>query len=277
MIESGVTTAVDLGPWRSAVNWGFAQAELGRPARGWDVHQAMEEWAAEQRALSTRQRMVREPTTARYVQRIVSLGLRASGVRLLRIAVLLVLALFGMRAATVGGCQPGDARFVRSGAFVFKFRCVKKWPALREHPQDRVRECPADPEHPRAQVLRVLRRAYRADRDFVCTCLRQEMPRVRMSHEQLLRRLETGAATQITRWMRELVPQPDQYGVRMVGGSVLASHSWRIMFSSACEAVPYAAERVQRDAFWRAAESRAPYIRPFAYSQYLALLYDHLA
>ena len=280
LIESGVTTAVCFTPWQSAVNWGFAQAEMGRPARGWDVKQAVDEWNAEQRSRSTRQALVREPTTAMYVRRLVHLGRESESgsVQLRWCAVLLLMALYGMRAATLGGCQKGDVRFV-GRTLVFAFRCVKKWPELRERPAPRERQWPTDSRHPRAMVLAVIRRAWRTDHDFVCTALLQAMPVATRAvpHEKFVDALERQASASITKAMRSLIPDPGRFGVRMGAGTVVASHSFRIMFSSACAAVPYVEERVLRDAFWRSPESRKPYVRPFAFSQWLALLYDHLA
>jgi hypothetical protein len=286
LIEKGITRACELNVWRSALNHAFARMELGRPARGYDVQVVINEWNAEQVAArgerdraERRQRLVRAPTTERWVRRLVELGSQP-GIprsRLFSIAVILLAVLFGMRAHTLGGCQAGDCHFICDTAglphtLVYMFRCVKKWPELRTSPAARERKWPDDSGHPRASVMRVIWRAYRRDRDFVVTALASQVP-ARASVEVV----ETRASAVVTEWVRGLIPDPSAYGVNMTGGTHLASHSPRIMFASACDAVPYPRNRVRHELFWRSEQSMLPYIRLFPYSQWLALLYDFLS
>lgn len=283
LVESGVTRAVDMGVWRSAINNGFAREELGRPARGFDVQQILNEWNADQLAtrelaLGGRKLASRMPPSPAWVQELVRLGQRASGSRLQKIAVILLAVLFGMRAATLGGCRPGDCFFRSPAVLVFMHRCVKKWPELRLFPGVRERtdpgnaRCAVGGKHPRAQVMKIIRRASSADADFVVTVLSAQVP-VNATDDEI----EKLASSQITGWMRALIPNPEKFGVVLEGGDFLASHSPRIMLASACDAVPYMRARVQRELFWRAAASHERYIRVYPYSKWLAALYDFFA
>lgn len=277
LIEEGITVAKKFLPWQAAINHGFAQAELGRPARGFDVAQAMQAWDADQVSRTVPKGASRAPLSEAYVRRLLYLGQVAVGPRLYKIAILLTMVLFGMRAATIGGCVSGDC-FWRDGILVFMFRCVKMWPELRVRPARRARRCPRDRAHPRSQVMRVIRRAARADPDFVPHTVRIVHVRAQaLKGEQLAKMYEREASSVISGWMRELIPDPARFGVSVLGDEYVASHSPRILLASACDVVPYARVRVRQECFWRSETSQLSYIRPFQYSSWLAKLYDFLA
>ena len=71
LIDEGVTVAKTFLPRQAAINHGFAQAELGRPARGFDVAQAMQAWDADQ--------LTRNGTEGRVTRAVVG-GLRAPAI-----------------------------------------------------------------------------------------------------------------------------------------------------------------------------------------------------
>ena len=68
----------------------------------------MQAWDADQVTRTVPKGASRAPLSEAYVLRLLHLGQVAVGPRLCKIAILLVMVLFSMRAATIGGCVPGD-------------------------------------------------------------------------------------------------------------------------------------------------------------------------
>ena len=126
--------------------------------------------------------------------------------------------------------------------------------------------------------MRVIRRAAKADPDFIPNTVRVVHTRVQaLKGEEMAKVYEREASSVICGWMRELIPDPTRFGVSVLGDEFVASHSPRIMLASACDVVPYSRIRVRQECFWRSETSQLGYIRPFQYSSWLAKLYDFLA
>ena len=277
-LADGVSVDKDLNAWRSSINHQFARAELGRPARGFDVQKVIRNYhdfqLARKFAAGVEVEEFRVPTTQRCVERLTQLGMVTTGVRRKKCASLLWLALFGPRAATLGGYEAGDATLSRRHGARYCLRRVKKQPLLRMTPAVRFRSWPTDPAHPRARALRVVRRCLREDPHalgYCARCVKQ------LSDGRVLTdgRLEGAAAKLVTAWMRDLLGNEE---VGIPTGSFIASHSWRIMLISACDAVPgISRETIRRETLHKTEASMLPYVRVFPNLRFFRLFYDDLS
>lgn len=276
-LAGGISVDKDLNAWRSAINHQFARAELGRPARGFDVQKVIDEYhdfqLAAKAAAGVEVEAFRVPTNQRCVERLTRLGMVTTGVARKKCASLLWLALFGPRAATLGGYERGDAALSRRQGARYALRRVKKQPLLRFSPAVRYRSWPADPKHPRARAMRVIRRCLRDDPDALGYCARCV---ARAAEGKALPdgKLEGAAARIVTAWMRDLL---DMGKVGIPAGSFIASHSWRIMLISACDAAPgISRDTIRRETLHKTEASMLPYVRDFPNLRFFRLFYDDL-
>jgi hypothetical protein len=160
---------------------------------------------------------------------------------------------------------PGDAAINRDGSR-FQLRAVKRHPELRLAPALRTRSWPASKKHPRAVTLRFLHRLLTDEPDALLLCAR----RVGLSSDS---QLEGASAALITRWMRALLVNSR---VGVAPGTYLASHSWRIMLISACDAAGIARDVVRRETLHKTEQAMLPYIRPFPALRFFRQYYDDL-
>ena len=87
-------------------------------------------------------------------------------------------------------------------------------------------------------------------------------------------KLEGAAARIVTAWMRDLL---DMGKVGIPAGSFIASHSWRIMLISACDAAPgISRDTIRRETLHKTEQAMLPYIRPFPALRFFRQYYDDL-
>ena len=122
-LADGVSEDKDLNAWRSAINHYFAEAELGRPLRGFDINKVI---TGHGRLLVKRKKAVgkeleefRVGCTKLHVMYLCKIGLLVKGKLLSIVALLLNMSVFGYRGATAGGYHDGDAYWATDSILFF--------------------------------------------------------------------------------------------------------------------------------------------------------------
>ena len=279
-LADGVSEDKDLNTWRSAINHYFAEAEKGRPLKGFDVNNVIKGHGVlltkRKVAAGKEMEQFRVGTNKLHIQRLQALGMVVTGRLLSIIGLLLNMSIFGYRAATAGGYLPGDSNWVNgrsvaiADVLVFLFRSVKKRPELRWKPEPRMRTMPFEKGHPLRLTMQVIKRAMTADPDALGVAARE----CRLSSKSTAADCERLAAPLITKWMRDI------FGEGTLGvpkGLFIASHSWRIMLASACQAIKCDLDFVCIECFWMNRSSMEPYLkRKIQYDHFWDRYFDFL-
>ena len=272
-LADGVSEDKDLNQWRSAINHYFAEAEKGRPLRGFDINKVIRGHGRllvkRKKAAGVELEEFRVGCTKLHVIYLCNIGLVVSGKLLSIVALLLNMSVFGYRGATAGGYQDGDAYWGTDEILVFFFRAVKMRPELRYKPVGRTRTMPSSSSHPMRRALVVIRRAMRCDPDALGVAARECGSEPSWTAAQC----EAKTAPLITKWMRSILGD----GMGVAADMYISAHSWRIMLAAACQAIKCDLDYVCVECFWKNRDSMDPYlVRKYQYDHFWEQYYDFL-